>query len=227
MKAYHLFMIRHGMTEGNRKGQYIGKTDLPLSGEGIRQLTDMMAENAYPQAEAFYCSPLQRCVQTMHILYPDAHPVLVPELAECDFGEYEGKTFEELENDADYKKWVSNAGSTAPPGGESGVDFQVRCCKGFVRIVEGLLRTGRQNAVIVAHGGTITSILSTLAFPRRTFYEWMTANGTGYEVVVHPQLWMSGKVVEVTDVVPFRPYEQEAPEEPSSENPEEEENRRD
>ena len=41
MKSYTIHLIRHGITEGNLLGQYIGRTDSPLAAEGIRALQDL------------------------------------------------------------------------------------------------------------------------------------------------------------------------------------------
>ena len=40
MKNYKIHLIRHGMTEANETGLYIGTTDLPLSPAGLRDLLD-------------------------------------------------------------------------------------------------------------------------------------------------------------------------------------------
>jgi alpha-ribazole phosphatase len=203
MKAYHIYLLRHGLTDGNKKGQYIGSTDVPLCEEGKNQLDELAKTYVYPDSELFYSSPLQRCVQTLEILYPGASVQLIPKLAECNFGDYEGKTFEELKDVADYKSWIAGAGKAAPPNGESGPEFQARCCVGFAQVVEELLRSGKQNAVIMAHGGTLMSILSTFGYPRRQFYDWMSGNGKGFEVIITPQLWMNSKVVEVSCIIPY------------------------
>ena len=42
MKGYRLSILRHGMTEANAKGIYIGKTDTPLSDKGAAQLAAKM-----------------------------------------------------------------------------------------------------------------------------------------------------------------------------------------
>lgn len=204
MKTYHIFLLRHGMTEANKKGQYIGSTDVPLCEEGEKQLLELAETFIYPQVELFYSSPLQRCVKTLEILYPEANIELAPKLAECNFGDYEGKTFDELKDLEDYKNWIAGAGQEAPPNGESGTEFQARCCVGFSEIVEQLLRSGNQNAVVMAHGGTIMAILSTFGYPRRQFYDWMSNNGKGYEVVIMPQMWMNSKVIEVAGIIPFK-----------------------
>ena len=46
MKGYRLSILRHGMTEANAKGIYIGKTDTPLSDKGAAQLAAKMDEFA-------------------------------------------------------------------------------------------------------------------------------------------------------------------------------------
>ena len=38
VKTYKIYFIRHGLTEGNLKGQYIGQTDIPVIPEGLQML---------------------------------------------------------------------------------------------------------------------------------------------------------------------------------------------
>ncbi|HBN80844.1 MAG TPA: histidine phosphatase family protein, partial [Ruminococcaceae bacterium] len=92
MKSYLIHLIRHGIAEGNLQGRYIGTTDSPLAPQGIEQLRRRKEAGGYPGAEVYYTSPLRRCVQTLRILYPGASPVVVEDLRECDFGDWEGKT---------------------------------------------------------------------------------------------------------------------------------------
>lgn len=207
MKAYHIYLLRHGMTEGNEQGRYVGRLDVPLSARGRQELQAMREKGGYPQTDVLFSSPLQRCVESLKILYPDAEPITLPGLAECSFGDYEGKTLEELKDDPRYRAWASGMAegnaSVAPPGGESSADFQKRVCLAFGQIVERLTRSGVTHAVVMAHGGVIMTILGVFGLPRRPFYEWMAGNGTGYEVIVTPQLWMNGRVVEVAAEVPY------------------------
>ncbi len=202
MKAYHLFLIRHGITQGNEDGRYIGSTDQPLSARGVDELHRLAASYAYPKADAFFSSPLKRCVQTMGILYPHAEPSWVDGLRECDFGAFENKTMDELKGDPVYQKWVAANGMVTPPRGENIDDFRKRCCGAFAGIVDKLLREGTTRAVICAHGGTIMFILSAFGYPNRPFYKWMMGNGRGYEIVVTPQLWMSAKAFEIVGGIP-------------------------
>jgi len=45
MVTYKLHLIRHGMTEGNRTGRYVGRMDLPVCLEGREQLEEMKKGN--------------------------------------------------------------------------------------------------------------------------------------------------------------------------------------
>ena len=184
MKSYQIHFIRHGATAANREGRYVGVTDTPLSQEGIGKLEDMNRRYSYPGAPVFYVSPLKRCVETCKIIYPQVTPILVPALSECNFGEWEGKTAEELKEDPKFQQWLENGQKTAPPGGESGEDFTIRVLNAFDKLVEGMLRTGTTQAVVVTHGGVIMTILSASS------------------VRITPGLWMRDKVMEVYAKVP-------------------------
>lgn len=214
MKSYQIHLIRHGMTEANQKGQYIGSTDLPLSPEGIGQLQQLSQHYRYPGAAVFYTSPLKRCVQTCNILYPDITPIAVPGLAECDFGQWEGKTAEELNQDKRFLTWLEEGQQTTPPGGESGKDFTYRVCFTFEKLVEGMMRTGTTEAVIVTHGGTIMTLLAAYGIPRASFYDWMVGNGCGYSIRITPGLWMRDNVAEVYAKIPM---DQDGEKDPQSE----------
>ena len=207
MKAYHIFLLRHGLTQANAEGRYVGSTDTPLSAAGEEQLLNLKAQHDYPQADAFFSSPLSRCTRSFELLYPQAEPTIVQGFAECDFGDFEGRTIDELKDDIDYREWIAKEGKVAPPSGESSIDFQKRCCASFEEIVDKLLRTGQNRAVIMAHGGTIMFILGTYGYPKRPFYEWLCGNGMGYEVIITPQLWMSGKAIDIAQRIPEEPQD--------------------
>lgn len=76
-----LWLIRHGQTEGNKSGKYIGVTDESLCVEGIEFLKTLQ----YPEIDAVFVSPKKRCLQTAQILFPEHEAHVIPELAECDF----------------------------------------------------------------------------------------------------------------------------------------------
>ena len=87
-------MIRHGKTYGNTLGRYIGVTDEPLCEEGKKELEQRTMDTV----ELLFVSPLKRCLETADILYPYAKQVKIPEFAECNFGEFENKNYQELKD---------------------------------------------------------------------------------------------------------------------------------
>ena len=94
--------IRHGMTQGNLEKRYIGRTDQPLCEHGTVQ-AQTLANIGLPDCDFVFASPYLRCLQTAHILFPDQQIDILDELRECDFGDFEGKTAEELEQDAELR----------------------------------------------------------------------------------------------------------------------------
>lgn len=205
MQSYTIHLIRHGLTQGNLLGQYIGSTDSSLCKEGIAELKKLKQNYDYPKAQAYFCSPLKRCKETMKILYPEAKPILIRDLREISFGEWEGKTAKELAaKDPHFAEWMESGKAYTPEGGESGGVFMQRTCLAFEKIVNGMLRSGTTSAVIVAHGGSLMSILSTYGLPRAKFYDWMTQSGCGYTMQIIPGLWMRSMVAEVCETIPPR-----------------------
>ena len=202
MKSYYIHMIRHGAINPTLQGRYIGTTDVPLSEEGktaLRKLDRMMD---YPYAKVVFTGPLKRCTQTAKILYPTIEPLVIEQLTECSFGEWENKTAEDLRNDENFKKWLAGDPSVKPPRGESNAAFTRRVCLMFESIVDGLIKTGTSDAVIITHGGVMTTLLSVYGLPQAKPFDWMCDNGYGYSMRVTPMLWQRDRVVEVFDRIP-------------------------
>lgn len=208
MKSYVIHFIRHGAIEETLSGKYIGTTDVSLSDKGKMQLRKLDYEYKYPGATVLFTSPLKRCTETCKILYPELTPLVIANLSECNFGEWEGKTADELKDEPDFQKWLAGDASVKPPRGESNADFTRRVCKMFESIVEGLIKTGNTESIIVTHGGVIMTLLAVYGFPQAKPFEWVMDNGFGYSVRITPMLWQRNKVSEVFDVIPKKKEEE-------------------
>ena len=202
MKSYVIHLIRHGAIDETLSGKYIGTTDPPLSDKGKMALKKLAFAHAYPQPPVVFTSPLKRCTQTCAVLFPERKPLVIADLCECNFGEWEGKTAEELKGSEDFQKWLAGDNSVKPPRGESNADFVRRVCKMFESIVEGLMKTGSTECAVVTHGGVIMTLLAVYGLPQAKPFEWAMENGCGYSVRVTPMLWQRGKVTEVFSRVP-------------------------
>lgn len=208
MKTYQIHLLRCGLTDANLDGRYIGRTDAPLSAESIADLKKLQARGGYPEAEVYYTSPRLRCIQTMNLLYPGQDCYEVPGFDEIDFGDWEGKTADELKDDENFQKWLNHSADVTPPNGESVADMYQRVCQTFGMIADGMIRSGCRSAVIVTHGGVISYLLSAYGLPEASFYDWMTAPGRGYSLRIMPGLWMSGRKAEAFQMIPTVPDEE-------------------
>lgn len=200
MKTYKIHLIRHGLTEGNLKQQYIGVTDLPLSGVGVTELKRLKDETEYPRVDKVYSSPMLRCLQTARILYPGRDIQTVDNMREIDFGDFEGKTANELENNPAYADWAAGR-INAAPNGEDNTEFAKRLCVGLNQIVRDMMAEGAEHAAVIMHGGAIMMLLASCAVPRKSMVEWTCASGSGFSLLITPSLYHSSGVVEVIDYV--------------------------
>ena len=180
-----IWLIRHGMTEGNLKKRYIGVTDEPLCPQGKAFLRTLV----YPEPEMVFASPLRRCMESAEILFPDFEVETITDLSECDFGEFENRNYLELTDNPHYQEWVDSNGTLPFPGGESREQCRDRNLCGFHRVLTKCLETGIHEAAMVVHGGTIMNVLEAYGEPARSFYEWHVGNGRGYLVETEPADW--------------------------------------
>ncbi len=201
MKTYKIHLIRHGITDANLEGRYIGcRTDLPLCPQGVKELKTLYETGEYPQIEHLYTSPLLRCKQTASILYPGFEPTVIDEFSEYDFGEFEGKTAEMLELDENYALWTSGK-IDAPPSGETNIDFIKRIALGLNTVVRDMMEKGIYESAAIMHGGAIMMLLSNCAVPRKRSVEWTCEQGRGFSVRITPSLYHSSGIIEVYDYI--------------------------
>lgn len=200
MKTLKIHLIRHGMTDANILGQYIGcKTDMPLSPEGLNELRLVKDNMEYPEIELLYSSPMLRCKQTGAVLFPEKQIIAVENLKEYDFGDFEGKTAAQLENNPDFIAWTG--GKISAPNGESNSDFVKRLCVGLNQIVLDMLEKNIENAGVIMHGGAIMMLLGATAVPRHKPVEWTADSGRGYSLLITPSLYHKSGIVEVTHII--------------------------
>ncbi len=85
-------LIRHGETEWSLTGRHTGRTDLPLIPEGVEQAKALRSALAGYRFSAVFTSPLMRARETCELAGLGEGAVVVPDLAEWDYGEYDGVT---------------------------------------------------------------------------------------------------------------------------------------
>lgn len=182
--------IRHGYTPGNLEHRYIGRTDEHLSAYGVEELKSRI----YPKADHVLASPLKRCAETAEIIYPTIKPVIVPDFRECDFGDFEGRNYSELNGNPDYQQWIDSGGETAFPNGESPQDFRQRCCNAFLNEISRL--SLKASVSLIVHGGTIMSVLSRFSIPESSYFDFQVKNGCGFLTE-----WNGQKIKVISEIV--------------------------
>lgn len=188
-EATRLIVMRHGETAWNVDGRIQGQLDVGLNDKGRWQAQRLGQALSGETIDAVVSSDLWRAYDTaLAVATPHQQTVLTDVgLRERGFGEFEGKTFTELNetHPAEAARWRQRDPQFAPPGGENLLQFRERilqCLRGLCRQFFG------QQVAIVTHGGALDVIYRAatgldLQAPRT----WMLGNASINRVLWVPQ----------------------------------------
>ncbi len=93
-----VYLARHGQTAWSLSGQHTGRTDIPLTPEGeqnARRLGERLAKIKDP-FQLVLASPVQRARRTADLAGFGNRAQIDPDLYEWDYGQYEGRTTDEI-----------------------------------------------------------------------------------------------------------------------------------
>jgi len=113
--AGELWLIRHGETDWSLTGQHTGRTDVSLTAEGERQARMLAGKLTGRKFSVVLTSPLTRARRTCELAGFGGVAQIEPNLAEWDYGAYEGLTSEEIQQD--HPGWTIFGDGA--PGGET------------------------------------------------------------------------------------------------------------
>ncbi len=148
-----LVLLRHGMTAWNLEKRIQGRIDQPLCDAGRQQLRALTVPADY-LGDRWYCSPLQRAVESAELMaLRDVH--VEPALIEMDWGDWEGEVLKPLRKRIGEPMRANERRGLdfRPPGGESPRQVQARLQPWLRRIA----KTG-ENTGAVVHKGIIRCI---------------------------------------------------------------------
>jgi probable phosphoglycerate mutase len=116
-----LWIIRHGETEWSRSGRHTGSTDLPLTERGEELAARLRERLGDVHFDLVLTSPRARARRTAELAgFPQAEVDV--DLAEWDYGDYEGVATEEIrEHDPGWSVWTHPS-----PGGEKAAEVGAR-----------------------------------------------------------------------------------------------------
>ena len=150
-----LVLLRHAEPEESSRGRCYGRLDVGLSRTGHAQAGRLAGELADLPVDAVYTSPRRRAVDTAAALGRGS--VVEERLRELDFGDFEGRTYDEiaLESPETYRAWMETPTRVRFPGGECFADLRVRALAACEEI-----RSRHECAVVVTHGGVVRAALA-------------------------------------------------------------------
>ncbi len=175
-----LIIIRHGETEENRKGCFLGVTDALLNENGLTQAYSAAEKLSDIKLDKIYTSPLKRAAMTASIIgeklacnriYTD------DSLMERNFGKWDGLTADEIQNryPDDYKVWLNDC-DYCIDGAESSDSVSKRV-KGFINSL--INQNSPAAAAVVTHLGCIRYMLAfLLGLPDEASWRFKVDNGS-------------------------------------------------
>jgi probable phosphoglycerate mutase len=147
-----IWVVRHGATDWSVDGRHTGRTDVPLTPEGREQAAALVRPLYAHRFALVLTSPLGRARETARIAgFADA--VVDPDLAEWDYGEYEGRTTAQIR--AERPDW--NLWNDGVVGGETIEDVAARVSRVIARA------SSADGDVLVFAHGHVLRILTAVA----------------------------------------------------------------
>jgi len=156
MEPTRIIAIRHGETTWNVNSRIQGHLDIPLNDTGRRQAHRLAQALAGEPITAIYASDLWRAYDTA--LYVsravDVDVTTEEGLRERGFGEFQGKTFAEIEAVLPEQalRWRKRDPAFAPPGGESLLELRERVVGTAERLAA---KHSGELIALVGHGGVM------------------------------------------------------------------------
>lgn len=154
--------VRHGAAEGV-EGRCIGHTDVPLSAEGATEIRQISFEGV--NVTRLVSSDLSRALQSAQIISESIGVPITTDarLREMNFGEWDGCTWNELEQSdgARLSTWMEHWTIAAPPAGET-VNALLERVALWLNAQLAQTQSDITTIVIVAHAGSIRAAICLL-----------------------------------------------------------------
>ncbi len=141
--SLRLYLIRHGETEWSLSGQHTGRTDISLTPNGEDEARELGKRLRGIAFDYVLTSPLKRARQTCQLVGLDKIPEIEPDLAEWDYGDYEGQRSVDIRQER--PDW--NIYRDGCPHGETPAQVSDRADRLFAR-----LRARSGNVALFSHG---------------------------------------------------------------------------
>ena len=193
-----LLLMRHGTIKANIAKRWHGSTDSPLLWRGRRQAKRLgrYVAGRYPDLDALYASPLQRCQETATPLSTllDLDIQTHQGLREWSIGDWEDTPFRELSDSKDFFTRSVRDIDWAAPGGESLREVSERCVAALEEIAQRDNHPTQDTHVgVVSHGAAMQVAIASLIdnTPKR-WQSYAIGNCSVTELILQPEAYIEG-----------------------------------
>jgi alpha-ribazole phosphatase len=148
----NLYIIRHTKVDVKPKVCY-GQTNVDVAKSFTEEAQKVKEEIKDIKFCKIFSSPLKRCQKLSNFLFTD-EITLDDRLMELNFGKWEMQEWDKITG-SEYHKWMNDYIETPCLNGESFLDLHKRVSS----FIDDLKKNNFENVAIVAHGGSIRSII--------------------------------------------------------------------
>ena len=172
-----VYLVRHGETAWTISGQHTGRTDIPLTERGKRDVQELGTRLRGLTFAKVLTSPLHRARRTGELAGFGECAQADPDLTEWDYGDYEGRRTSDIR--AEHPGW--RLFEDGCPGGETLVEMSTRADRVIARV-----RALEGDVLVFAHRDILRILAARwVAQPaleaRRLYLETASLSVLGYD----------------------------------------------
>lgn len=160
MEETIIYLVRHGVTDSNKKKIYMGWREEELNEEGIKQVNELGIKLKDNGISKIYTSPIRRAVQTAEILnrYLLTGIIIKEDLIEMKLDKWEGMAEEEikLRYPREWEIWNKRPAELRLPKRETLSSVQERSIGAIKRILN---ENNKRRVIAVTHVAVIRCLI--------------------------------------------------------------------
>lgn len=194
----NLYLVRHGETESNVKGKYLGSFEAELSENGIIEIKKARNFIKHVCFDKIFSSEKKRALDSTKILV-DKKIIIDHRINERDFGIFDNKTYNEIRDKYPLEQvlWEENWIDYKIPDGESVREVYNRVVD-FLRMLE---KESYENCLVVTHGGIIRLIYCyILGGDLNRFWKFASKNGSISILKFQYDNWYIDSIIQLDSV---------------------------
>ena len=154
-----ILLVRHGNTDALGKHLSGRMPGVHLNEAGRQQADNLVKRLLEAEISCIYSSPLERAVETATPLAiaKNVQVITIQNFIELDFGEWTGRSFNDLDKNILFQRFNTLRSNTIIPGGESMHEAQARMISGIQKLCK---LHPNETIVIISHSDMIKATIA-------------------------------------------------------------------